>query len=120
MGWPACSESGVGALCLSRSETSVFAVSTDGTTASEWSLHRVGELLNRWHLNHREGIVKGQCDVSTSGSRLGAVSNGCLSILNVNAPTEEAIVLNGISTVDFDDDRFVAGTTDGLVTIHNF
>jgi WD40 repeat protein len=130
MGWPAFTQgNGVCAICLSRSETSVFALSSNGRSLVEWSLHRVGEALRKWSIS--ENVPKfspkhyyQHADISTSGKRIALAHGGRGTVLSLEASSEatlntEETILDNIAAVDWDENLLLAGGVDGLVCTYS-
>lgn len=124
MGWPAFKDSGVSSLCISKSETSIYALSDDCVSVVEFSLHRVGDLLRKWKLpdspspKSSEGFLGHSItDISTSSHHLGVVANGSGHVLNLSDAIEQPLTIPRVRAIDWDEQRLACGFDDGSAAI---
>jgi WD40 repeat protein len=129
MGWPAFSGGlGVGALCLSHSETSVIAVSSDGSAVAEWSLHRLGEVIRKFSLPVDDMVSRSaqpqfsSASISLAGKRLAVAARGNATIMSFTSETADEVVerftLPRVSSVDWDENILLCGGSDGTVATY--
>jgi WD40 repeat protein len=126
MGWPAFPNNlGVASICFSASETSIFSLSSDGRSVTEWSIHRVGEALRKFTMpenSPKTAFPFSNQNIAVSASKMAVVYGGMAHVLSLDSAEAcpAVVTIPGVSAVDWDENTLVCGGMDGVVGSYLF